>query len=168
MSEGKLGEILEKAGMAWSRLTHKSCVDAEASQSQLQAFTDETVANAAGFAAFNDAFMRGDVDAVMAAMTDDPIFDAPNPQPDGMCFRGRLMVRAVWEIVFKSGVRFETEESFVIGDRAVVRWVAHLQVNGEDQTLRGADVFHLEGGKVAAKLTYSKADAFPGLPTLPS
>lgn len=167
MSEGTLDNLVSKAGEVWTRLTQKSCLGAEESNSQVQAYTEETVANAAGFATFNEAFLRQDVDAVMAAMTDDPIFDAPTLQPDGTCFKGRLLVRAVWEKVFKSGITFEVEESFVTGDRAVVRWMAHAEVDGQQQSLRGVDVFHLKGGKVAAKLTYSKADSFLGM-TIPT
>jgi ketosteroid isomerase-like protein len=163
MAEGPLEELVDKIGAVWTKLTQKSCLDAEQSSSQVQAYTQETVANAAGFAAFSEAFLRQDVDAVMAAMSDDPIFDAPSPQPDGTCFKGRLLVRAIWDIVFKSGITFEIEEMFMTGDRAVLRWVASREVDGKKETLRGADIFYLQGGKVTAKLTYSKADSFLGL-----
>jgi len=146
----------------------KSCRDSVADKSQVEAYTEATAKNAAGFDAFNTAFFKKDLDGVMAAMTDNPIFDAPNPQPDGTCYQGRLAVKAVWEIIFKSGVQFEVEESFSTGDRAVVRWAASLTENGTTQTLRGVDVFQLENGKVAAKLTYSKAESFLGLPNPPA
>jgi ketosteroid isomerase-like protein len=163
MSEGTLESLVAKAGEVWTAVTHKSCIAAEENNSQVQAYTAETLANAEGFAAFNKAFMSGDVDGVMAAMSDDPIFDAPNPQPDGTCFKGTTLVRLVWEMVFKAGITFEVEEMFMTGDRAVVRWNASREVDGKPQTLRGVDIFYLKGGKVAAKLTYSKADSFLGM-----
>lgn len=160
MSNETFENLISKAGAAWSRATHRSCIAAQASSSDVQAYTDETVANAAGFAAFNDAFMRQDVDGIMDAMSDDPIFDAPNPLPDGTCFKGKLFVRAAWMLVFAYGVKFEIEESFVTGDRGVLRWMASREVDGKTISVRGADVFHLKNGKVAAKLTYSKAESF--------
>lgn len=52
---------------------------------------------------------------------------------------------------------FETEESFVLGDRAVVRWkFSWLQPDGERGHVRGVDVLRLRDGKVAEKLSYVK------------
>ncbi len=168
MSESKLEEIEAKAAEVWTELNQKHCRACEEGTSSLQAYTEETLANAAGFLAFNEAFMRGDVDGVMAAMTDDPIFDGPTPQPDGTCFQGRMIVRAVWEAVFKTHAKFVVEESFMTGDRAVVRWSATVVENGQEQSIRGVDVFQLKGGKVAAKLTYTKAQTVPGSPAPPA
>jgi ketosteroid isomerase-like protein len=87
---------------------------------------DETAAlTAATVQQFNDAFNRRDVDAVMAAMTDDCIFENTFPPPDGERYQGQDAVRAFWERFFRSSPhsRFETEEMFACGDRCVVRWV---------------------------------------------
>lgn len=165
MSEGTLGKLVSKAGEVISDLAQKSCVDAvkDGSNSQVQAYTKLTATNLDGFNAFNEAFLHQDLDGIMANMTDDPIFDAPNPQPNGMCIKGAFLVRTVWELTFKAGVTFEVEEAFVTGDRAVTRWVAYRTVDGKKLSLRGSDVFHMKDGKVAAKITYSKADDFLGI-----
>jgi ketosteroid isomerase-like protein len=80
--------------------------------------TDETIT------AFNQAFGRHDVDAVMALMTDDCIFENTLPPPDGERHAGRRDVRRFWETFFSESpnATFETEEMVVAGDRAVVRW----------------------------------------------
>lgn len=160
-----IGKILHDLGDVWSSVTHKSCVDTENKFAPFKINPQTDKINAEGFNAFNEAFMKGDVRAVMAAMTSEPIFDAPNPQPNGTCFKGELMVRLVWEMVLHSGITFSVEEVFQAGNRAVVRWNATRQVRGKQETLRGCDIFYLENGKVAAKLTYSKAESFLGLPT---
>lgn len=163
MSDGTLGKVVSKVGEAVAGYLEKSCVSKEDSDSSVQAYTDQTIKNAAGFQAFNEAFLRQDIDGIMAAMTDEPIFDMPNPQPDGTCIKGAIPVRLVWEFLFKAGVTFQLEEAFLTGDRAVTRWIAFRTVDGEKRSLRGADVFYMKDGKVAAKLTYSKADDFLGI-----
>ena len=50
---------------------------------------------------FNEAFNRHDVDAVMASMTDDCVFESTSP-PDGDHFDGQASVRTVWEGFFAS------------------------------------------------------------------
>ena len=48
---------------------------------------------------FNEAFNRHDVDAVMAAMTDDCVFENTSP-PNGQRYEGQAQVRAAWEEFF--------------------------------------------------------------------
>jgi ketosteroid isomerase-like protein len=103
---------------------------------------------------FNDAFNRHDVDAVMALMTDDCVFEDTQPAPDGTRYTGAAEVRAYWERFFasSSNASFETEELFAAGDRAVVRW----RYDWGQGHVRGVDVFKLRDGKVAEKLSYVK------------
>lgn len=104
--------------------------------------------------AFNDAFGRHDVDAVMALMTDDCIFENTLPPPDGERFTGQAAVRRFWEKFFAESPKasFEAEETFVAGDRAVVRW----RFDWGDGHVRGVDVIKVRDGKVAEKLSYVK------------
>ncbi len=68
---------------------------------------------------FNDAFNRHDVDAIMAAMTEDCVFENTHPPPDGERYEGQVAVRAFWEGFFASSpyATFETAEklSYVKG-----------------------------------------------------
>ncbi len=52
---------------------------------------------------FNDAFNRLDVNAIMAAITEDCVFENTYPPPDGERYEGRAAVRAFWERFFASG-----------------------------------------------------------------
>jgi ketosteroid isomerase-like protein len=105
---------------------------------------------------FNEAFNRHDVDGVMAMMTADCVFENTQPSPDGERFVGAAAVRAFWTRFFETtpGARFETEEIFATGDRALVRWVFHWDERGGH--VRGVDVMRVRGGKVAEKLAYVK------------
>ena len=114
-------------------------------------------ATLAAIDAFNDAFGRGDVAAIMACMTDDCVFENTFPAPDGERHVGADAVRGFWERFFAATAapRFETEELVVAGDRAVARWVFHW--SGDDPGhVRGVDVLRVRDGKVAEKLSYVK------------
>ena len=104
--------------------------------------------------AFNEAFGRHDVDAVMALMTDDCIFENTLPTPDGERHVGQKAVREFWNQFFNDSPRatFETEEMVVAGDRAAVRW----RFDWGDGHIRGIDLFKVSDGKVAEKLSYVK------------
>jgi ketosteroid isomerase-like protein len=107
---------------------------------------------------FNDAFNRHDVDGVMAAMTDDCVFENTNPPPDGARYEGQAAVRAFWEHFFRSSPSavFEAEEMFASGDRCVVRWVYRKTKEGKPWHLRGVDIFRVRDGLVAEKFAYVK------------
>ncbi len=104
--------------------------------------------------AFNEAFGRQDVDAVMSLMTDDCIFENTLPTPDGERVVGQAAVRKFWEKFFGGTpqARFETEEVVVAGDRAVVRW----RFDWGSGHVRGIDLFKVRDGKVAEKMSYVK------------
>jgi len=114
---------------------------------------DESSEAAAAVARFEKAFGAKDVDAVMAAMTPDCVFEDTSP-PDGAQHVGTAAVRAAWEALFAASpdAVFTTEETFAAGDRVVVRW--RYDYGGGH--VRGVDVFTVRDGLVAAKLSYVK------------
>jgi ketosteroid isomerase-like protein len=120
---------------------------------------EATAATLAAIERFNVAFNNHDVPGVMAAMTDDCVFESTGPQPDGVRFEGQAAVRKVWEEFFGSSpnAAFETEDMFAVGDRCLVRWL-YRWVDGEGKPghIRGVDVFRVRDGKVAEKLAYVK------------
>jgi uncharacterized protein (TIGR03086 family) len=113
----------------------------------------------AAVALLGEAFGRGDVDAIMAQLTPDCVFESTSPAPDGTRFEGADAVREQWQKLFDetSEGQFETEESVVLGDRAVVRWrFSWLDPDGSRGHVRGVDVLRLRDGRVAEKLSYVK------------
>jgi ketosteroid isomerase-like protein len=85
---------------------------------------DRTAATLEAIKRFDAAFNRHDVDAIMAAMTDDCVFESTYPPPDGRRFEGQEAVRGAWEDLFRSSpdASFETEELFTVDDRCTARW----------------------------------------------
>ena len=108
--------------------------------------------------AFNDAWNRHDVDAIMQLMTGDCVFESTRPAPDGERLEGQERVRAYIAGLFARSprARFTTEEIFAAGERGVVRWRYDWVRDGVAGHVRGVDVFRLRGGKIAEKLAYVK------------
>jgi ketosteroid isomerase-like protein len=108
---------------------------------------------------FATAFGSGDVDAIMALMTDDVVFEATGPAPDGRRHSGADAVRRVWVELFglTPGAAFTTEETFVAGERGVLRWRFDWEnEDGVPGHVRGVDVLRFVDGKVSEKLSYVK------------
>lgn len=108
---------------------------------------------------FNDALNRHDVNAVMALMTDDCVFENTYPPPDGTRYQGQAAVRGFWEDMLRSSpdARFTTEEMVAAGDRGTVRWrYDYTDEAGVKGHIRGIDLFRIQDGKVAEKLSYVK------------
>ena len=109
--------------------------------------------------AFNAALNRHDIDAVMALMTPDCVFENTMPVPDGERFEGQEAVRGFWEMLVANSpqAHFSTEELITAGDRAVVRWRYHwVDAAGTPGHVRGIDLFRVQDGLVAEKLSYVK------------
>ena len=85
---------------------------------------EQTRATQAVIERFNDLFNSRDVDAIMAAMTDDVVFENTSPAPDGERHEGQAAVRACWEHLFAAApeTEFTAEDMFAAGDRCLVRW----------------------------------------------
>jgi uncharacterized protein (TIGR03086 family) len=113
----------------------------------------------AGLARLSAAFGSGDVEAIMAVTADDCVFEATGPAPDGVRHEGADAVRAVWVDLFGNtpGAAFGEEESFVCGDRGVLRWrFDWTDADGSPGHVRGTDVLRFRDGKVCEKFSYVK------------
>jgi steroid delta-isomerase-like uncharacterized protein len=108
---------------------------------------------------FNKAFNDQDLEAVMALMSDDCLFENTTPLPDGAQHKGKAAVQAAFEAFFQSSpqAHFDIEEVFVAGDRCVARWVYHWRsADGQPGHVRGVDLFRLRDGKIVEKRSYVK------------
>jgi uncharacterized protein (TIGR03086 family) len=115
--------------------------------------------NHAALASFSAAFGSGEVDAIMARMTDDCVFESTGPAPDGQRHEGQAAVRAVWEEFFgeTKDPKFTEEDALVSGDRACVRWrFTWTNDDGSQGHVRGVDVIRFRDGLVWEKLSYVK------------
>ena len=108
---------------------------------------------------FNQAVNQHDLDLTMELMTAGCVFENTFPPPDGERFAGQPAVRGFWKDFFESSpsARFEFEETFASGERAFVRWLYHWEnADGTRGHIRGVDLFRVQDGKLAEKLSYVK------------
>ncbi|HVK00584.1 MAG TPA: nuclear transport factor 2 family protein [Gemmatimonadales bacterium] len=107
---------------------------------------------------FENTFNTHDVDALMADMSEDCVFE--HVAPAAVSFgrhEGQAAVRAVWESLATHfpGYRFDIEDIFGAGDRCACRWSLEWSPpEGGKGTARGVDIFTVRDGKIAEKLTY--------------
>lgn len=107
---------------------------------------------------FENGFNARDVDALMADMTEDTVFEhvAPPNASIGR-FVGRAAVRAVFSSLEEHFPRFDLRavDIFAHDDRAACRWEMTWDLaDGTRAHARGADLFRVRDGKIAEKLTY--------------
>jgi len=115
--------------------------------------------NHACAARFLRAFGSGDMDAARREMTADCVFEATGPAPDGVRHEGADAAHSVWTQMFAETTNplFSTEEQFVAGDRAVVRWsYSWTDDQGAPGHIRGVDVIRFRDGLICEKLSYVK------------
>ncbi len=102
---------------------------------------------------FNTAWGAHDLEATLALVTGDCVFDATGPAPDGVVHVGPDAIRHAWQAIFDDPAsRFEVEEVFAVDDRVVQRWL----YSWDGGHIRGVDLFRLRSGKVCEKLSYVK------------
>ena len=124
----------------------------------MPAIADRTEATLSLITRFENAFTPLDVEALMADMTDDCVFE--HVAPAAVSFgrhEGQAAVRAVWESMESHfpGFSMEADEIFAAGDRATCRWTMRWRgPDGHETSMRGVDVFTVRDGKVAEKLMY--------------
>ena len=104
---------------------------------------------------FTAALNAHDLDAVLALVSEDIVFEATSPAPDGTRYQGQAAVRQVWADLLESTpkARFFVEEQFSDGvDRAVVRW----RYDWGQGHVRGVDIVRVRNGRLAESLAYVK------------
>jgi ketosteroid isomerase-like protein len=102
---------------------------------------------------FNAAWNAHDLTAAIALTSEDCVFEATFPGPDGERSTGHAAVRAAWKPIFDDErSHFTVEESFVAGDRLVQRW----RFDWGDGHVRGVDLITVRNGLVTEKLAYVK------------
>jgi ketosteroid isomerase-like protein len=103
--------------------------------------------------AFDAAWGAHDLDATLALVTSDCVFESTEPGPDGTRYEGRNAIRKAWQPIFDDTLAvFHAEETFVAEDRVVQRW----RYSWEDGHVRGVDVFRVRDGLISEKLSYVK------------
>jgi ketosteroid isomerase-like protein len=102
---------------------------------------------------FGACWAAHDLDGAVTLLTDDVVFEATGPAPDGTRHVGPMAVRAAWQAIFEDPTSvFEPEETLALGDRVVQRW----RYRWDGGHVRGVDLFTVRDGRIAEKLSYVK------------
>lgn len=110
--------------------------------------------------AFADAWNRHDIEAIMAFMTDDCVFEASaGPDVCGTRYVGREAVRAgfaeVWDVF--PDAQWRNARHFVQEDRGVSEWTfTGTKADGSRVEVHGCDLFTFRDGRIALKNSYRK------------
>lgn len=104
-------------------------------------------------AAFATAWDAQDLEATLALVTDDCVFESARPGVNGARVQGRDELRRVWGPSFEvAGASMETEATTAAGDLVVQQW---RFVDGE-RVIRGVDLLRVRDGRICEKLGYVK------------
>lgn len=118
---------------------------------------DETITMLQEIAA---AFDRHDLDAIMAHVADDAVFEAPRgPEAWGRRAIGAEAVREAFAARFAGipDVRYQQDDHFVDGDRGASEWtLSGTTTDGQRLEVRGCDLWTFRDGKVVKKDSYWK------------
>lgn len=110
---------------------------------------------------FGKAFNRGDIDGILACVTDDfewRLAEGPDA-PDGKVVKGKEAVRRALEDRDReiAEMRFSETAVTVDGDRVIGTFRATGKTrDGQPIDRRGVDIYRIEDGKIALKDSYWK------------
>jgi taurine dehydrogenase small subunit len=110
--------------------------------------------------AFAEAFNRHDVKAILAAMTEDCVFEASaGPDVCGRRYEGPQEVGKAFAEVFETfpDAQWRDARHFFVGDRGLSEWTfSGTRADGTRVEVTGCDVFTFRDGKIAVKDSYRK------------
>ena len=110
--------------------------------------------------AFAEAFNRHDVPAILAAMTEDCVFEASaGPDVCGRRYQGQRDVGKAFAEVFETfpDARWRGARHVVAGDRGFSEWTfSGTRADGIRVEVTGCDLFAFRDGMIAVKNSYRK------------
>ncbi len=109
--------------------------------------------------AFMDAWARHDLEAAMALVAEDAIYDEFNEK----LWQGKAAVREGFLPQFRGDygdIQFNEESRFIDAEtgEALIRWLCTFQWKGTDRAWRGLDILRFRDGLIVEKLTYAKTE----------
>jgi len=116
----------------------------------------QTAATAALMDRFNAVFQRHDPSTLPAMIANDCVIEKINPSAvNGDRCVGRDACVALWtDVATAPGSRFDLEETFAMGDRAIIRW--RLWRN-DTTAIRGVNLMRVRDGLIVEAMGYVKS-----------
>jgi ketosteroid isomerase-like protein len=103
---------------------------------------------------FNQVFLRHDPAPLAGMIAEDCVIEKINAGPDGDRCVGRDACVALWsELATASGTRFDLEETYAMGDRAIIRWRFW---STPMQSTRGVNLMRVRDGLIVEAMGYVK------------
>jgi ketosteroid isomerase-like protein len=113
---------------------------------------------------FNEAFRRGDPEALADLVHDDCVMVSAQPAPDGTAYVGKDACVAFWaELMEDDSTTFEVHHMFAEGEWATVRWRFRFGATDAESVL-GVNVTRVSNGRVIEQLGYTKTPGDLPLP----
>lgn len=108
---------------------------------------------------FMAAWARHDLEAAMALVAEDAIYDEFNEK----LWHGKDAVREGFLPQFRGDygdIQFHEEDRFIDAQagEALVRWRCVFQWKGTERAWRGLDILRFRDGRITEKLTYAKTE----------
>lgn len=107
---------------------------------------------------FNDAFLHHDPAALPELVAEDCVIEDTRGAPNGCRLIGREACLNRWQALAENReTQFELEETFVAGERAIIRWRFHWG-KGENESVRGVNLMRVRGGQIVEGMGYVKSN----------
>jgi ketosteroid isomerase-like protein len=104
---------------------------------------------------YNQAFVERDPTLLEDLLAPDCVMESIQPAPNGTRYEGSESCFAFWAAIITDPVAyFEVEDTFPMGDRAIIRWRFNF---GDGQSVRGVNLMLVRDGKIVEALGYAKS-----------
>src|SRR5215472_16747289 len=113
---------------------------------------DSSAVTAALMDRFNEVFLQHDPTALPGLIAENCVIEKISPAPNGDRCVGRDACIALWtEIAAAPVMHFDLEETFVMGDRAIIRWRFW---SSETTSIRGVNLMRVHNGLIVEAMGY--------------
>jgi hypothetical protein len=103
---------------------------------------------------FNQVFLRHDPAALPDMIAENCVIEKISPASNGDLCVGRDACVALWtKIATAPGTRFDLEETFAMGDRAIIRWRFW---SSDTASQRGVNLMRVRDGLIVEAMGYIK------------
>jgi hypothetical protein len=103
---------------------------------------------------FNEVFLLHDPARLRDMIAEDCVIEKINPAPSGDRCIGRDACVALWTgIATAPSAHFDLEETFAMGDRAIIRWRFW---RNDATSIRGVNLIRVRDGQIVEAMGYVK------------